>query len=604
MQHSHMHFDRDDEVLGRAYDGRIMARLLPYLAPYKAHMAVAIVMMLLTAGSYLLGPYLVKIAIDRFIASSDLGGLNLVAGVYILNGMVTWGASYAQTYALSYVGQNILYQLRQDLFQHLQGLSLDFFDRTEDGRIMSRIQNDVSALNEMLTSGLVGSLSDVLTLAGIIIIMFTMDVRLSLLTFTVLPVMVAITLFWRVRARDAYRRVRRTLAFVNASLQENISGVRVVQALSREDRNLGIFQEINRRHLEANLRSALLSSAFFPSVDIVSALAMALVVGLGGLQVLQGGLTPGALVAFTLYIGRFFDPIRDLSQSYAVMQSAMASGERIFELLDTQPLVVETPQARDLSQMEGQVDYQAVNFSYTDGQGVLHDIDLLARPGETIALVGRTGAGKTSMVSLLARFYDVKSGEVQLDGVDLRYLRLHSLRSRMGMVLQDPFLFSGTVRENIQYGKLAASEEEIVAAAKVVGAHDFVMGLEKGYDTPVQEHGSKLSMGQRQLISFARAILADPRILILDEATNSVDPQTEAVIQRALRRLTHGRTAVVIAHRLSTIKNADRIVVMEEGRVVEVGSHAELLASKGPYYDLYTGAFARRGDGDGSQPDS
>ncbi|MDO8689238.1 MAG: ABC transporter ATP-binding protein [Dehalococcoidia bacterium] len=597
--HGHRGFDSDEEGFGRAYDSHIMSRLLPYLAPHKSRMALATIMMVITAASYLVGPYLVKIAIDQFITPGDLSGLNLIAGLYVLNGAVSWGASYGQTYYLSYVGQRILFHLRQDLFRHIQDLSLDFFDHTEAGRIMSRIQNDVSALNELLTTGLIGTLSDVLTLGGILVIMFTMDVRLTLLSFAVLPLMFGLTQLWRVRARDAYRRVRRTLATVNASLQENISGARVIQALAREDRNLDDFRQVNRRHLDANLRSAALSSAFFPSVDIISALAMALVIALGGMQVLRGELTTGALVAFTLYINRFFDPIRDLSQRYNVMQSAMASGERIFELLDSKPQVVEEPGAVDLPAMQGQVDFDAVHFSYTDGEGVLHDIDLEIKPGETIALVGRTGAGKTSIASLLARFYDVRSGQIQVDGSDLRRLRINSLRSRLGMVLQEPFLFAGTIRENIRYGKLDATDAEIVAAAKAVGAHEFIAGLEKGYDTPAQEHGSKLSMGQRQLISFARAIIADPRILILDEATNSVDPQTEATIQRALARLTAGRTAVIIAHRLSTIKNADRIVVLEGGKVVEMGSHADLLAGKGLYYRLYTGAFVREPGGDG-----
>jgi len=597
-------FDSEDERLGGIYDGRIMLRLFPYLSPYKGHMAIATVTMLIMAASNLVGPYLVKVAIDQSIAAGDVAGLDLIAGLFVLNGLVNWGATYGQMYCLSHVGQNVLHHLRLDLFRHIQKLSLEFFDHTEVGRVMSRIQNDVSTLNDLLTSGLVGALSDLVTLGGIIVIMMMMDVRLSLISLAVLPLMLILTRLWSTRARGAYRRVRRTLAVVNGSLQENISGVRVIQGLTREDRNLDQFQQVNQRHLDANLRSAALSSAFFPSVDIISAMAMALVVAVGGLAVMHGELTAGALVAFTLYINSFFDPIRDMSQRYNVMQSAMASGERIFELLDAHPRVVEQADAIDLPDMQGRVTYEDVHFSYGNGRGVLQDINLSVSPGETIALVGPTGAGKTSIASLLARFYDVTGGAVKVDGIDVRSLRTSSLRSKLGMVLQEPFLFAGTIRENIRYGKLEATDREIEEAAKAVGAHGFIMGLEKGYETPVQEHGSKLSMGQRQLISFARAILADPRILILDEATNSVDPQTEAVIQQALVKLTEGRTAVVIAHRLSTIKNADRIVVLEGGRVAEIGSHAQLLANRGLYYRLYTGTFSHSLNGDGAKPET
>jgi ABC-type multidrug transport system fused ATPase/permease subunit len=589
----------DEEILGKAYDARIMSRLLGYLAPFTRQIALAFVFMVIVALANLAVPYLWKTAIDGAIAQRSLSALNWIILAYVGVGLVNWAAGFGQIYTMSWVGQRIIYNVRTQLFEHLQRLSFRYYDTHEVGRIMSRLLSDVGVLNELLTGGIIGIASDLFTLIGIVAIMMAMNPRLSLLAFAVIPLLVLATEFWRRRAREAFRLVRRTIARVNASLQENISGVRVVQSFGREDLNQQRFDEVNRSHLDANLYAARLSAVFFPSVDLIGAIATALIIWYGGTQVLGQQLTAGALVAFVLYVGRFFDPIRDLSQRYNTMQSAMAAGERIFEMVDTPVEIADAPDAVDLPTMRGEVRFEDVSFGYDGETMVLKDINLAVQPGEMVAFVGATGAGKTSMINLIGRFYDVSRGRITVDGHDLRYIQMHSLRRQLGIVLQDPFLFSGSIKENIRYGRLTATDEEIVAAAQAAQSHDFITALPQGYDTPVGERGVKLSQGQRQLISFARAILADPRLLILDEATASIDTQTEQRIQQALEYLLRNRTSpspglrtsFVIAHRLSTITGADKVVVIDQGRIVEMGRHEELLAQGGLYYNLYTMSF-------------
>jgi len=449
----------------------------------------------------------------------------------------------------------------------------------------------VGQLQDLLTGGFLSILADALTLGGIIIVLLSMNARLALLTLTVLPVMTIIMAYWQRLSRRAFRRVRGAIAAVNAGLQENISGVRVIQSLSREDLNLRQFDSLNEEHLSANLQAGRVSAAVFPMVEIITSVATALVITVGGAQVLNQELSAGALIAFTLYIQRFFDPIRDLSLRYTQMQRVMAALERIYEVLDTQPEVEDAPDAVELPPLRGEVRFEKVSFAYLEGIEVLHNINLEVKPGETVAFVGPTGAGKTTMALLLGRHYDVTSGAITIDGHDLRQVTQKSLRRQMGVVPQEPFLFSGSIKDNIRYGRPEASDEEIEAAAKAVGAHDFITRLKDGYDAELQERGVNLSLGQRQLISLARAILANPAILILDEATANVDTQTEVLIQKGLRELLRGRTSFVIAHRLSTVREADHIVVMDEGCIVEEGNHRQLLAKGGLYANLYTMSF-------------
>ena len=476
----------------------------------------------------------------------------------------------------------IIYDLRKSLFDHLQKLSLGFYSRYSVGRVITRLINDVETLRDFLTWAVLAITRDLFTLAMIIFIMLEMDVRLALLTFIVLPVMVLITVVLRRASRLAYRKVRAAVSWVNSVLAENVNGVRVVQAFSRKKQNYEHFREyVNKYYLERAIHTARISSLFSPSVDLLGAIATGLVVWLGGTAVLGAHITPGLLVAFILYIDRFFDPIRDLSRRYDALQSTLIGWERIMGLLDIPVDIQDAASAVALPGLSGRVDFDHLSFHYSDDPApILEDIDLHIRPGETVALVGETGAGKTTLVKLLSRFYDPTEGRILVDGCDLRTVTQASLRSQMGVVLQDPFLFNGTVAENIRFGRLAADQAEIEAAARAVGAHEFIIQLRKGYETSVEEGGVMLSVGQRQLLSFARALLADPRILILDEATSSVDTQTEHLIQKALARLLKGRSSVVIAHRLSTITNADRIVVIHDGRIIEQGSHAELLAKK------------------------
>ena len=600
--HGHFHIGArhldEEELRGSVYDHRVITRLLPYLGPQKMMVLVASIGMLVHTFTMVASPWLVSLAIDA-ITEEDLGKLNWVVLVFALNALVGWGANYIQLVFMAKVGQRVLYTLRTRLFDHLQRLSLSFFDRNAVGRIMSRMQNDIIQLQEFVTSGILSG-GDVLILGGTVVAMLLIDVQLALITLAVLPPLFLALTYWQGFARRAYLRVRRAIASVNSGLQENISGVRVVQSLGREDLNLKQFDGLNRHHYDTNLHAARLSSAVLPTVEILSAVAVALVIIFGGRQALDGSLAVGTLVAFALYIQRFFDPVRNLTMQYTEVQRSMASGTRIFELMDLAPEIEDAPEAVKLSSIRGEVHFDHVSFGYNRDVEVLHDLDLHIAPGETVALVGPTGGGKSTLVSLLPRLYDVTEGRITIDGLDIRPVARRSLTRQISMVLQDPFLFFGTVRENIRYGRLDASDEEIREAAAVVGADQFIQRLERGYDTELQERGGNLSTGQRQLISFARAVLADPRILILDEATANIDTQTELLIQKALTRLLRGRTCLVIAHRLSTVRGASRIVVIDQGRIAETGNHEELLRRKGLYARLYSITYQREGP-DGSR---
>ena len=578
----------DDEVLGKAYDPRIVSRTWEYVKPYRGRMALATLLMIVIACANLAGPYLIKIALDFAIPNADMALLLLIVAAYCATALVNWLGTYGQTYIMSWVGQSVLFSMRRSLFNHLQRLSFSFYDNIEAGRIMSRMTGDVNALNEFLTSGVVAIASDFFVLIGIVFLMFTLNWKLAIITMVVVPIIAFATHLYRSRSRNLYREVRRQNAIVTGHLAENISGVRVVQAFAREDVNRGKFDDVNRENLRRLIKATVWSAGFGPVITFISTVATVIVIWFGGQQVLGDEMTLGSLWAFLSYVGRFFEPINDLSSRYNSMQAAMAGGERVFELLDTPPAVQDRPDAHGLPAISGRVVFDNVVFEYLPERPVLRGISLTAEPGELVALVGHTGAGKSSIINILLRFYDIKSGSITIDGHDIRAVTTDSLRRQVGLVLQEPFLFSGTVRDNIRYGKLDATEEEIVAAARAVNLHDFVESLPFGYDTEVNERGSTLSQGQKQLLSFARALIADPRILILDEATSSVDTETEKLIQRALETLMRGRTSFVIAHRLSTIIAADQILVMHMGEIVERGTHAELLRQEGRYHNLYS----------------
>ena len=586
MGMGHGHGGLDDDDSGQIYNHEVIKRLFPYFKSRLGLFTLSMVMMLVYTSTLVLVPWLIGYTIDNYVLSGDLSGLNRIGLVLI--GVITANlvGNYLYMRLLGKISQEVLYKLRTDMFNHLQKLSVPFFDRNEVGRIMSRVMSDVGQLQEFLPMVTI-TLGDMLSLVGIIIVMFLMNWQLALVTIVVLPLLVLIMGVWQRYARVAFIRIRYAISVVNSRLQQNISGVRVVQSMNREDLNLRQFDRVNMDHLDANLRAIRLSAILMPTVDLITAVALGLVIVIGGTMVLNESLGAGALVAFALYVQRFYDPIRNLTMQYTQFQRAMTGGVRIFELMDVEPEVVDKPDAKPLPFVKGEIRYEGVWLEYVAGIPVLKDVNLHIRPGTTAALVGQTGAGKTSMVSLLMRFYDVTSGRLAVDGYDLRDIQRSSLASQASMVLQEPFLFSVSVVDNIKYRHTEATMEQVISAATAVGAHGFIMKLENGYDTILYERGGNLSVGQRQLISFARAILADPRILILDEATANIDTFTEVLIQQALKEMLKDRTAVVIAHRLSTIQNADMIVVMEQGRIVDTGTHDELLERSPLYSRLY-----------------
>jgi ATP-binding cassette subfamily B protein len=617
---------QEEEVLGKAYDSRLMKRLLVYLRPYKWQVGIALGSIVLKAGADVLGPYLTKVAIDRylvkvpgthspfdrFLSNQPLVGIAQVAGFYVAALIVSFLLEFLQTYFMQWTGQMAMFDLRAQIFRLLQRMHIGFYDKNPVGRLVTRVTTDVDALNEMFTAGVVSIFEDVFVLAGIVGIMLKMNWKLALITFAVLPLIGYATTIFRDKVRDSYRRIRVAIARINAYLQEHVSGMVVLQLFNREERAFDKFSEVNALHMDAFKDAIMAHSVYYPVVEILSAAAIAGVIWFGGNDVLRGTATLGILVAFMQYAQRFFRPIQDLSEKYNILQSAMAACERIFKMLDT-PVEITSPKVTKTPVGPGRIEFDHVWFAYRTSPAetteprlaravdtsahkqalpgepdwVLRDVSFVIEPGETVAIVGHTGAGKTTIISLLMRFYDVQKGAIKIDGVDVREMDLDDLRRRFGVVLQDPFLFTGTVGGNIRLGTDWIQDEDVEKAAEDVNLADFIRTLPGGFKEEVRERGSTLSTGQKQLISFARALAHNPKILVLDEATSSVDTETEFRVRDALNRMVEGRTSVIIAHRLSTIQRADKIIVMHKGHVREMGSHQELLAHRGIYYKLY-----------------
>jgi ATP-binding cassette subfamily B protein len=578
----------EDEILGKAYDARLMRRLLGYVRPYRASVALAVVLLLLTSAVSLVGPYLVRVAIDQHIAPGRLDGLGTVVLVYLGALAAAFVFRYANTYVMQRVGQRTMYDLRMELFGHLQRLSVAFYTRQPVGRLITRITNDVDALNEMITQGVVAVFGDLFTLVLIVGIMLYLDWRLALATMVVLPVIIGVTARFRVQARESYRAVRVRLARINAFLAEHIMGMGVVQLFGREAREQARFDGLNRDHLAANMAALRSFAMFHPSIGALSAVAVATIIAYGGTQALAGAVSVGLVVAFVQYTQRFFEPIEDLAEKYNILQAAMASSERLFRLLDEPIEVADPSEPVHAQRVRGEIQFRDVWFAYEPDDWVLRGVSFRIQPGESVAFVGHTGAGKSSIINLITRFYDPQQGQVLVDGTDVRAWSQQELRRHIGLVLQDVFLFSGTIEDNIRLGTATITDEEVRRAAEFVNAAAFIERMPDGYRAEVHERGSTLSVGQKQLIAFARAIAHNPEVLlVLDEATSSVDVETEILIQDALNRVMRNRTSIIIAHRLSTIQHVDRILVIHKGRVAEEGTHRDLLARGGIYTKLY-----------------
>lgn len=581
--------NNDDEILGKAYDSDLMKRLLSYVKPYKKYVAVAIILNIIVAALPSVRPLLTKIAVDDYIAHGDYNGL-LMISMFLFGALfLQAGMQYFLTYYTQLMGQNIIYDLRIKVFKHVQKLSLRFFDKTPVGRVVTRVTNDVESLNQLFSSGIVMVFSDIFIIFWILVFMFSMSWDLSLVTLSVLPILIYATFLFRRKVRESYRDVRKYLAKLNSYMQEKVSGISIIQMFSKEKDELNEFASINDDHKQANINSIFYYAVFFPVVEILSSAAIGLIIWYGGGEIasVKTGMSIGILFAFIQYTEMFFRPIRDLSEKYNIMQTAMASSERLFNLLDDDTMIENPENPIELNDPKGKIEFKDVWFAYNDEDYVLRNISFDIKPGETAAIVGATGAGKTSIINLLTRFYDIKKGQILLDGIDISQMDKHRLRDHISIVLQDVVLFTGSIKSNINLLNESISDEQIIEAAKTVGAHEFISKLPNGYDEEVKEKGATLSVGQKQLISFARALAYNPQILILDEATSSVDTETEILIQEAIEKLLKGRTSIVIAHRLSTVQNADKIIVLHKGEIKEMGKHQELLAQKGIYYRLY-----------------